>query len=82
MEEKGVVRNFEALRKRKDGSQFWVSQNTIMQTTESSDKQFISTLVDNTERKNAAEALAKLNKDLKSLNMQLEDKVAEKNRTA
>jgi PAS domain S-box-containing protein len=78
MREKGVVRNFETLRKRKDGSLFWVSQNTIMQTTESNDKQFVSTLIDNTERKKAAEDLARLNEDLKSLNTQLEAKVAER----
>ena len=78
MEKNGAVTNFESLKKRRNGEVFWTAQNTIYQLTESKEKQFISIIIDNTERKKSADALARLNEELKSLNLSLETKVTER----
>ncbi len=78
LEQDGVVKNFETIWKRNNGMKFWASQNTIVQTDDANGQQLVSTLIDNPERQNAAESLARLNQDLKLLNLRLEAKVAER----
>jgi PAS domain S-box-containing protein len=78
--EKGVAKSFEALMKRRDGTQFWGSLNVITQTTESGQIQFISIIEDITDRKNTEVELARLNEELRSFNLQLETKVEERTR--
>jgi len=78
IEEKGVAKGYEARLKHKDGTQFWASLNVITQVTESGEQQLLTIIEDITGRKQAANQLTRLNRELKSLNFELEDKVEER----
>ena len=80
IQEKGVAKGFEVRMVRKNGTYFWASLNVITQTTESGEKQFIAIIEDITDRKKAEVELARLNQELRSFNLQLEDKVEERTR--
>jgi PAS domain S-box-containing protein len=55
--EKGPVQNYELRRKRKDGSVFWASLNSILYTDSSGEKLLINVIADISEHKQAEEAL-------------------------
>ncbi len=55
--EKGPVQNYELRRKRKDGSVFWASLNSITYIDSSGEKLLINVIADISERKRAEEAL-------------------------
>src|SRR3990172_163369 len=58
IKEKGKVDGFEIRLKRKDGSLFWASFNSITAVSDSGEQQIINVIQDITERKQAEEAVA------------------------
>ena len=57
LHKKGLIKNFEARFKRKDGSVFWGSVTSTIQRTDSKKIEFINIFEDITERKQAVKAL-------------------------
>ena len=64
---KGAICNYEVQMKRKDGSPFWASLNSIIQTDESGRQQYLAVVRDIDQRKRAEEELAKYKNHLEEL---------------
>jgi PAS domain S-box-containing protein len=78
IKEKGAAKGFEVRLKHRNGTVFWASTNVIPQVTESGETQLIVIIEDITERKQSADELARLNKELGSFNLLLETTVKER----
>jgi PAS domain S-box-containing protein len=78
VETNGVAKGFEVRMKREDGTSFWASLNVINQVGASGDRQFLTIIEDISERKRTAAELSRLNRELRSLNSQLEVKVEQR----
>ncbi len=80
---KGPVKDFEARRRRRDGSIFWALVTAIPFTAASGEMQLISVTQDITERKLAEDALKSSRQELRNLSAHLEDmREAERTRIA
>jgi PAS domain S-box-containing protein len=78
--EKGMVTGFETRMLRQDGTPFWASLSVMRQTDPAGGQQLISIIDDITARKKAETELGRLNAELKTFNLHLENMVDERTR--